>query len=672
MPFARTKIQWPRLRAGLQIERPSLQAALEQSLADCRLLLVCAPAGYGKTAALAQLATQRAQTLPDHALAWVALDEGDDLSQLLECLIAALEPHDPPWRLAPEALVAMAETGVAPLRIAAELVNTLAACDTPHGLIVLDDLHRLSYEPALAFLAHLLERLSPRWTVAVGTRHEPGAPLPVARLRARGELAEFRQEALRFSPDEAQALVRCFGHDEHGAAQLHARTEGWPAGLRLALNAGPTVGTINRHVFDFLATEVVDRLDAELREFLLAVSVLGELDAPRCAAVTGNARAALLLEEVERLGLFVTTVDGEAGTLRLHDLFREALAQRLARTRPDEVPRLLQRAAAAEPDPQRRLALLLRAGALEPAAELLHAHAGRWLTEGAVHSVQRLLGQFPPEMVEASPRLQIVAAQLAWARWDFGPMGEAAQRAADAAAQAGQTALRQSAQAFLALALNAQGRVDDSAAVLGPLRREPLTDATRVLALVASCWHALDLGSLHRIGPVLDETLTVLERVPHIELWYMGSPLPQFHGLPGAAGPLRRHAAGVRRLSGGTPTALSAAALLTEAWLAVWQGRLAEADGAPGTTAATTTRRAALLGLPLFLAGCAAGGRMRGLPGTGVGTFAFATPAGDWHTIYAAQRDNGHVIEALDFSADRKSTRLNSSHNPASRMPSSA
>lgn len=74
-------------------------------------------------------------------------------------------------------------------------------------------------------------------------------------------------------------------------------------------------------------------------------------------------------------------------------------------------------------------------------------------------------------------------------------------------------------------------------------------------------------------------------------------------------------------------------------------------DGAPATTAAMTTRRAAVLGLPLFLAGCAAGGRMRGLPGTGVGTFAFASPAGDWRTIYAAQRDNGHVIEALDFSA---------------------
>ncbi|MEK8049091.1 LuxR C-terminal-related transcriptional regulator [Ideonella sp. DXS22W] len=576
MPFARTKIQWPRLRAGQQVERPALQQALAEALATQRLVLVCAPAGYGKTSALAQQAVRLAQTAPEQALAWVALDDSDDLPHLLECLIGALEPHDPPWRIAPEALVAMAEAGVPPAQIGAELVNTLDACDTPHGLIVLDDLHRLSDAPALAFLSHLVERLSPRWTLAVTTRHEPA--LPVARLRALGELAEFRLEALRFSPDEARALAQCLGQDEAAAAGLHARTEGWPAGLRLALNAGArsTPGAIDRHVFDFLAAEVIDQLDDELREFLLAISVLPELEPARCAEVSGNPRAAQLLAEVERRGLFATAVDGEAGTLRLHDLFRQALAQCLVRRHPERVPQLLRRAAAAEPDPQQRIALLLRADAPEQAAEVLAAHGGRWLTEGAVHTVQRTLAQFAPAVRAESAALQIVSAQLAWARWDFTAMVQAAEQAV--ALAAAQPAQHQRARAYLALALNAQGRVDDGAAVLGPLRREALDDETRILALVASGWHALDMGSLHRVGPVLDEMLLLLERTPRIEYWYMATPLSRFHGLPDTADALRRHAAGVRRLTGDTPTALSAVARLTEAWLAVWTGRLDEAD----------------------------------------------------------------------------------------------
>lgn len=576
MPFARTKIQWPRLRAGQQIERPTLQAALAEALATQRLVLVCAPAGYGKTAALAQQAARLAESAPEHALAWVALDDSDDLPHLLACLIAALEPHDPPWRVAPEALVGMAEAGLPPAQIGAELVNTLDACDTPHGLIVLDDLHRLSDAPALAFLSHLVERLSPRWTLAVTTRHEPA--LPVARLRALGELAEFRLDALRFSPDEARALAQCLGQDEAAAAGLHARTEGWPAGLRLALNAGArsTPGAIDRHVFDFLAAEVIDQLGDELREFLLTVSVLPELEPGRCTEVSGNPRAAQLLEEVERRGLFASAVDGEAGTLRLHDLFRQALAQCLVRRHPERVPQLLRRAAAAEPDPQQRIALLLRADAPEQAAEVLAGHGGRWLTEGAVHTVQRTLAQFAPAVRAESAALQIVSAQLAWARWDFTAMVQAAERAV-ALTHAGH-ALHPRARAYLAVALNAQGRVDEGAAVLGPLRREALDDETRILALVASGWHALDMGSLHRVGPVLDEMMVLLERTPLIEYWYMGTPLSRFHGLPDTADALRRHAAGVRRLTGDTPTALSAVARLTEAWLAVWDGRLDEAD----------------------------------------------------------------------------------------------
>ncbi|MBP6900509.1 MAG: AAA family ATPase [Burkholderiaceae bacterium] len=578
MSFARTKIQCPRLRPQQQIQRPALQAALRVALGQHRLVLLSAPAGFGKTTALAEaLAADNAPPL-----AWVSLDEDDDLARLLECLIAALEPQDPPWRLAPEALVAMAEAGAPPAQIATELVNTLEACDLERGVIVLDDLHRLHDGPALALLAHLIERLGQRWTLVLASRHDPAA-LPLARLRVQGELAEFRQAELGFSAAEAQALGERHGVDAEAVLSLHARTEGWPAGLRLALNASRNgvmpAGAVDRHVFDFLASEVLDRLRPELRDFLLDTSVLPELDAARCAAVTGQAHAALLLDEVERLGLFATSVDGAQRTLRLHDLFRAALQQQLERQRPLDLLPLRQRAAAAEPDAQRRVALLLQAGDEAAAKSLLAARAARWLTEGAVQTVHKLLDGFAPALRQSSSALQCIKALLAWSRWDFPAMAEAARRALALAESRQDEAQRQQAQGLLALALNALGQVDASGAVLGPLRRERMSDATRVLVLVASSWHALDMGSMARIGPVLDETVDTLERLRAPEYWYMATPILRFIGLPGTRGALQRHAEGVRRLAeADRPTALSAASLLIEAWLATWDGRLEAAD----------------------------------------------------------------------------------------------
>ena len=293
MHFAVTKIQPPRPRPGW-IARPRLESRFAAAVGTHRLVLVSAPAGFGKTALLAR---QVHALAGDTALAWIAADGGDDLHRLLECLVTALEPYDLPWRLAPEAVVVQATDGSPTLRraAAAALLNTLDAADAPRGLIVLDDLHRVDDAEVWRFLDLLLERLSPRWTLAISTRHDP--PLTLARLRAAGELAEFRQADLAFDRDEVLALAAADGVEPAAADRLLARTHGWAAGLRLALSAGGTLApsraaAIDRAMFDYLATEVLDRLDAPLRRFLLRVSVLPELTASRAAAVSGDATAA--------------------------------------------------------------------------------------------------------------------------------------------------------------------------------------------------------------------------------------------------------------------------------------------------------------------------------------------------------------------------------------------
>jgi LuxR family maltose regulon positive regulatory protein len=577
--FARTKIQPPRLRAATLIARPVLEPRLRDALLTQRLVLVCAAAGYGKTAALAR----QLETLPaGTAAAWITAEEGDDLHRLLECLVCALEPFDLPWRTAPEALVAAAGSAAQRKAVAAELVNTLDACDVPHGAIVIDDLDRIDDAAIFEFLDLLLQRLSPRWTLTVASRSEP--PLALARLRALGEIAEFRQADLAFDTSEVHALVAASGLPVEIAEPLHRRTQGWPAGLRLVLNAqrggsspvGPAA--IDRQVFEFLAAEVLDRQQPELREFLLRSAVLPELSANRCAAVTGNPRSAYWLEEIERQGLFVSVLqqaDPTAPlTLRLHGLFRDALEHRLSRERPDEVPALLQRAAAGETDPVRRIGLLLRAGDLDEAARVLLQCSPAMLTEGALAGVARLIDQFPPDWAAQSPLLHRVRGLLAWARWNFVVMVDAMQQAHERYRACGDEDGAQATAAYQSIALTALGRIDQSAPRLASLRREKLSLETRVVVLVACMWHAMDVGSTHRVGPLLEELLGLVEHSTDLALWYRSYPIARVNGLPGTARALDRWVECVLRLTEGRSSQLRALAFAQRGWREAWAGRL--------------------------------------------------------------------------------------------------
>ncbi|MBC7995823.1 MAG: AAA family ATPase, partial [Rhizobacter sp.] len=234
--FALAKIQPPRPRTSL-VARPALEEALGHALMQQRLTLLLAPAGYGKTSAL----TRQIRQLPEGcALAWVSADEDDQLQRFLSCLTTALEPFDLPWRVAPEALALLAQAEQGLRDVAAELVNALAGAETERGLIVVDDAHRINDPRIFSLLQALLERLPAPWGLVIASRVEP--PLSLARMRAEGELAEFRQFELRFNEAEVAALLATSESpvaSVASASELLERTDGWAAGLRLSLSARP-------------------------------------------------------------------------------------------------------------------------------------------------------------------------------------------------------------------------------------------------------------------------------------------------------------------------------------------------------------------------------------------------------------------------------------------------
>src|SRR5690349_18724512 len=205
--FALTKIRPPRSRGHLVV-RPALERRLAQALVSCRLTVLVAPAGFGKTAAL----TRQLELLPeDTAVAWIGADEDDDLHRFLACLFAALEAFDLPWRTAPDALLATAVNSSRDRRaVANELLNALAACGAPRGLIVIDDAERIAAPEVFEFVDLLLERLPERWGFVIGSRKDP--PLALARLRAADDLVEIRQAQLRFDRDDIVSLIAASGH----------------------------------------------------------------------------------------------------------------------------------------------------------------------------------------------------------------------------------------------------------------------------------------------------------------------------------------------------------------------------------------------------------------------------------------------------------------------------
>ncbi|VTU26918.1 ATP-dependent transcriptional activator MalT [Variovorax sp. PBL-H6] len=583
--LARAKIQTPRFRGGL-IERGELEQRLGDALASRRLVLLVAPAGYGKTAAL----SRQLQALPaGRAIAWLTADEDDDLQRLLAHLIEALEPLDPPWRVAPEALLALADQGRLRDAVPA-LLGTLEATDAPDGgVLVLDDLHAVADARVFDFLNQLLEGLPQNWTLVIATRVEP--PLALGRWRARRELAEFDESALSFSRKEVEDLWRhaTGAEDQEQAWRLHERTQGWAAGLSLSLAASERSAATapasarhsRRHLFEYLASEVLDDLPGELQEFLLRCSLLSELTVTRCEKISGNPRAAQWLDEIGRRRLFSSVLDSEELTLRLHDLFRDFLEQRLRTVHPGEVAMLLRRAAQGEADPLRGTHLYLRAGAWEEAEQCLANATADMLARDEGAQVIRLVEQFPADIQAQSPVLAYVRGWCAWPRFEYATARSYMEQAAAGFDALGRHHDAQRARAMQALAMFFGGFTQEALSLSRAVRSGPMDLETQTLSELLGFWYEGYHGPVEGPGHRLAKVIDLLEQGGSAELWFRCmTRVNTFISRLGVSAQLQRMINGARAATGEGRWSLQATANLMEAWLVLWQGKVSETEAA--------------------------------------------------------------------------------------------
>ena len=338
--------QQPRSSADRFLARPALFERLSAA-APGTVTLVCAPAGSGKTVLLRSWAAEA-----DEAVAWVTVERGErDAQRFWLSLIDALADaagDEVIERVSPAPLFAGAV-------VVERLLAQLERLEEPLGLVI-DDLHELGSEDALAWLELLLSRMPGQLRVLLATREE--AALGLHRLRVAGELTELRGADLRFALDETRGLLRASGISvsDTALAALQERTEGWPAGVRLAaisLSSHPDPERFvaefsgsERTVAGYLLAEVLERQPPEVRDLLLCTAILERVSGPLADALTGGAGSEAMLQQLEDENAFVTAVDGARTWFRYHRMFADLLRLELRRTAPATVPSLHSAAAA--------------------------------------------------------------------------------------------------------------------------------------------------------------------------------------------------------------------------------------------------------------------------------------------------------------------------------------
>jgi LuxR family maltose regulon positive regulatory protein len=381
------------------------------------LVILSAPPGSGKTVALAQWAEQERRPV-----AWLRLDAADnDPAVCLSYLAVAL---DRVVGLDAEVMALLGLRNPPVQQILAGIAAALVAARP--FLFVLDDAQLVQDGRCWDHIAFVLDQQLPASQVAIATRAEP--PLPLARLRARGELAEFRLGELAFDRGEADELLARHGvqFDDAALDTLLDLTEGWATGLYLALLAGggrapsewlPHVRGDQREIAAYLLGEVLECQPADLQAFLLQTSVLDELSASLCGAVTGRDDTAAVLTHLARENLFVTSLDDRDEWYRYHHLFAELLRSRLQRERPATLRGLHRRAAAwyaVNDSPVRATDHWLAAGDVHLTVDLVASACDRYLQLGHLESARRLLELFTDEQLTSEPSLTMTAG------WVFG------------------------------------------------------------------------------------------------------------------------------------------------------------------------------------------------------------------------------------------------------------
>jgi LuxR family maltose regulon positive regulatory protein len=353
-PVLATKLYVPPPRPRA-VPRPHLLQRLDEGLLPgCKLILVAAPAGFGKTTLVSEWIAACEKRKPAVRSAWLSLDKGDnEPARFLTYMVAALQTIAA--GIGEGALAALQSPQPPPTEpILTTLLNEIATISDSF-ILVLDDYHVIDSQLVDQSLAFLVEHQPPRMHLVIATREDPH--LPLARLRARGQLTELRAADLRFTPAEAAEFlnqVMGLNLSVEDIAALETRTEGWIAGLQLAALSMQGRGDIgrfiqaftgsHRFVLDYLVEEVLQRQPEGIHSFLLKTAILDRLSGSLCDAVTGREDGKGMLETLERGNLFIIPLDDQRQWYRYHPLFAEVLQARLLDGQPDQVFSLHQRA----------------------------------------------------------------------------------------------------------------------------------------------------------------------------------------------------------------------------------------------------------------------------------------------------------------------------------------
>jgi LuxR family transcriptional regulator, maltose regulon positive regulatory protein len=401
------------------VHRARLIDAVERNLPRYKLILLSAPAGYGKTTLLAQWA--KSSRFP---VAWLSLGVQDnDLERFLRYLLAAWSEVQPDVLESTAGLLLGAMTPDSEAVLSA-LIHVASDLPVPIAF-VLDDYHLLE-EPAIhQALAFLLEHLPPVLHFVISGRSEP--PLPLARYRVRQELLHFGAEDLQFVQEEtAEFLREIIGLDQpHGEVEkLHGQLEGWVAGLHLAAislqQRLPVAGSLtisgrHRFIADYLSQDVLAHLPANLRHFLIQTSILERLCSSLCDAVTGATEGQKMLETLERENMFLVPLDDSRQWYRYHRLFGDFLQAELNRRPPAEITELHRRAARWYADrdlPDDAFRHTIAGNDVELVLQIFDRYVNAKLLGGEFRVLRQWFEALPAEWISAYPVLRIAHAGL--------------------------------------------------------------------------------------------------------------------------------------------------------------------------------------------------------------------------------------------------------------------
>lgn len=553
--FTQTKFIPPRLREDF-VPRIRLLEALHEESRSRPLVLLSAPPGYGKTTLLASFPI----IFRDLPTAWVSIDEDDnDPARFLNALVFALQHQFPGFgRNIQKLLENLPDPAAEARRVVSSLINGVLV-ELPETWLILDDLHMVTEPVIYTSLDYLLERLPPQLHILVATRRDP--PLSLARLRARGQLAELRVADLRFTAEEVCQFLNEKQHlhlSQEDLIQLQYRAEGWVAGLRLLAASLDQISSAsgrsafisdlagtNRYIFEFLAEEVLKRQEQEVRAFLLHTSILPELTPWLCNALTGRNDSLVLLERLYRHNLFLTQTGETTTGFCYHSLFAEFLRQHLKQEDPVRFAELHLRAAEAQRTsaPSRTIAHYLAAESWENAARTIEETSEEFLQQGYLQSLRNWIDALPRVVRDAHPRLLYL---LGWCHTQRGELQKGAEHLE--AARLGFQAIgdRDEEGKTLLLLIDIASRGHDfarQARLTQQAQEFPLPVFGQVQLQMAQVWQLLYQGNARQADAALEDVLQLTLTSNELRSFHVVAPLlnMQLAFLPGGISRLEHY-----------------------------------------------------------------------------------------------------------------------------------